>query len=175
MDGLPTIAFPYNGTVTPTEIIENQAPVVLEHKQLVTDSAGAGRFRGGLGQELQFRVIGRRSMIGSVRPDKIRFPAPGVLGGRPGLAGRFTINGKDVAVRPYTLHPGDTVTLRLPGGGGYGKPKERPREDVLNDVAEGYVSPSGAQKAYGVTATRPARVQRAKSRRTKLVRPAKEG
>ncbi len=171
MDGLPTIAFPYNGTVTPTEIIENQAPVVVEHKRLVPDSAGAGRFRGGLGQELQLRVIGQRPMIASVRPDKVRFPPPGVLGGRPGLAGRFTINGEEVPVRPHTLNPGDAVTLRLPGGGGYGNPRARPRESVLRDIAEGYVSPAAARKAYGVTVAGAARARtstrkRAATRRT---------
>jgi N-methylhydantoinase B len=161
MDGLPTIAFPYNGTVTPTEIIENQAPVVVEHKRLVVDSAGPGRFRGGLGQEMQFRVIGRRPMIASARPDKIRFPPPGVLGGRPGLVGRFTINGKDAPVRPHTLNPGDTVTLRLPGGGGYGHPRERPRGAVVADVVEGYISPAAARKEYGISVARAARARTA--------------
>ena len=93
-------------------------------------------------------------MIASVRPDKVRFPAPGVLGGRPGLAGRFTINGEDVPVRPHTLKPGDIVTLRLPGGGGYGKPKGRPRADILRDINEGYVSPAAARRDYGVSTVR---------------------
>lgn len=150
MDGLPTIAFPYNGTVTPTEIIENQAPVVVEHKRLTIDSGGAGRFRGGLGQEMQFRVVGSRPMIASARPDKIKFPPPGVLGGRPGQAGRFTINGKDVAVRPYALKPGDVVTLRLPGGGGYGNPRRRARDSVVRDVIDGHISPSAALREYGI-------------------------
>src|SRR5690606_9023900 len=79
-DGLPTIAFPYNGTVTPTEVIENQAPVNLDYKRLVADSGGAGLHRGGLGQELQFRVLADE-MIVSIRPDKIKNPPPGIGGG----------------------------------------------------------------------------------------------
>lgn len=150
MDGLPTIAFPYNGTVTPTEIIENQAPVVVEHKRLVIDSGGVGRFRGGLGQEMQMRVVGQRRMIASVRPDKVRFPPPGARGGGPGQAGRFTINGEDAPVRPHALQPGDVVTLRLPGGGGYGDPRERSHDAVHRDVADGYVSPESARVHYGL-------------------------
>jgi N-methylhydantoinase B len=166
LDGLPTIAFPYNGTVTPTEIIENQAPVVVEHKRLVIDSGGAGRFRGGLGQEMRMRVVGNRPMIASARPDKVRFPAPGALGGHPGLAGRFTINDKDAPVRPHTLKPGDTVTMRLPGGGGYGDPRERPREAVARDVENAYVSPEAARTAYGLRAPgRTVRSRRVSSRR----------
>ncbi|MBM3525474.1 MAG: hydantoinase B/oxoprolinase family protein, partial [Alphaproteobacteria bacterium] len=52
MDGLPTIAFPYNGTVTPAEIAENQAPILVAFKRLVRDSGGPGAQRGGLGQEI---------------------------------------------------------------------------------------------------------------------------
>lgn len=154
MDGLPTIAFPYNGTVTPTEIIENQAPVVVEHKWLLPDSGGAGRYRGGLGQEVQLRVVGERSLIASVRPDKVRFPPPGVLGGLPGQAGRFTINGAEVPVRPHVLQPGDRVTLRLPGGGGYGDPRVRSHEDVMRDIVDGYVSPQAATETYGLETKR---------------------
>jgi N-methylhydantoinase B len=150
-DGLATIAFPYNGTVTPTEIIENQAPVIVEHKRLVPDSGGPGRYRGGLGQQMQFRVVGTRPMIASARPDKVRFPAPGARGGRPGLVGRFTINGRDALVQPHRLEPGDRITLRLPGGGGYGNPRARARDAVLDDIANGYVSRAVARAEYGLT------------------------
>ncbi len=150
-DGLPTIAFPYNGTVTPAEIVENQAPVLIDHKRLVTDSGGAGRQRGGLGQEIAIRMIAGGSMIFSLRPDKVRHPPPGVLGGLPALAGSYALNGKPVAVEPLALKPGDTYTIRLPGGGGYGDPASRPRALVRDDVADGYVSAEAAARIYGLT------------------------
>jgi len=149
-DGLPTIAFPYNGTVTPTEIIENQAPVLVRYKRLVRDSGGAGRHRGGLGQEFEFEIAGKHSLVASVRPDKIKFPAPGVLGGVHGMPGRFTLNGREAAVQPHTVGPGERVYLRLPGGGGYGDPKTRPVEEVARDVLDGYVSVEAAAREYGV-------------------------
>jgi len=149
-DGLPTIAFPYNGTVTPTEIVENQAPVRIDSKRLVRDSGGPGRHRGGLGQEIQFRAVGSGSLVASVRPDKIRFAPPGFLGGGPGLVGAFSLNRARVTIEPHTLHPGDELWLRLPGGGGFGDPRTRPEADVVRDVVDGYVSPEAAQREYGV-------------------------
>ena len=82
-DGLPTIAFPGNGTITPAEIIENTVPLLVRRRVLLADSGGAGTSRGGLGQEIVFRVRGTSAVEMSVRPDKIRFPAPGLLGGLP--------------------------------------------------------------------------------------------
>ena len=150
-DGLPTIAFPYNGTVTPAEIVENQAPVIVEYKRLVTDSGGAGRQRGGLGQEIAFRVIAGESLIASLRPDKVRNPAPGVLGGRPGMPGTFALNGEPFTIEPRLLRPGDVLSIRLPGGGGYGDPRSRDRKRVADDVADGVVSPDAAREFYGHT------------------------
>jgi N-methylhydantoinase B len=175
MDGLPTIAFPYNGTVTPTEIVENQAPVMIEFKRLVPDSGGAGRHRGGLGQELQIKVTGDRSLLASVRPDKVKYPPPGVVGGRPGLCGVFTVNGAAVPVQPYTLRPGDRVYMRLPGGGGYGDPRERPAADLYYDVANGYVSRGAAQKEYGATVGRSGGRKRASPGRRRRNQAAKGG
>lgn len=150
MDGLPTIAFPYNGTVTPTEIIENQAPLVVGYKRLITDSGGPGLHRGGLGQEIELRVFGEGSLVASLRPDKVRFPPPGIQGGEPGRTGRFDVDGEAVSVEPRTLQPGQAYHMELPGGGGYGDPRERPIETVARDVLDGYVSAAAAREHYGV-------------------------
>jgi N-methylhydantoinase B len=55
-----------------------------------------------------------------------------------------------VAVEPLALKPGDTYTIRLPGGGGYGDPASRPRALVRADVADGYVSAEAAARIYGL-------------------------
>lgn len=151
-DGLPTVAFPYNGTVTPIEIIENQAPLMVEYKRLVPDSGGPGRQRGGLGQEISFRVVGDKPVIASPRPDKVRNPAPGILGGNDGAPGLFLVNEQEAEVRPHTLEPGERLYIRLPGGGGYGDPKERSVESVVQDIADGYVTPRAARDRYGLPA-----------------------
>ncbi len=132
------------------EIVENQAPVLIEYTRLVTDSGGAGRQRGGLGQEMAIHMVAGDSMIFSLRPDKVRHPPPGVLGGLPALAGDYALNGKPVAVEPLALKPGDIYTIRLPGGGGYGNPAERSRALVRDDVADGYVSAEAAARLYGL-------------------------
>ena len=84
--------------------------------------------------------------------DRLRFPAPGLLGGKPGAPGEFLVNG---TTRPQpkaliTLAPDARVQLNLPGGGGYGNPLQRPVALVLNDVVNGYVSLEAAERAYGV-------------------------
>lgn len=148
MDGLSTITFPYNGSVTPVEIIENQAPVIVEFKRLVQDSGGAGQCRGGLGQEFKLRARARLSA--TVFTDKVTIPPPGVLGGRPGLPGRFVLNGLEGPAEPRTLVPGDWIYVRLPGGGGYGDPRKRALKAVVRDMVEGYVSLETARNEYGV-------------------------
>ena len=148
MDGLPTIAFPYNGTVTPVEIIENQTPIIVGYKRLITDSGGPGKYRGGLGQEIELRVIGNRPLVASLRPDKVIYPPPGILGGEPGMSGSFDVDGKNVSVEPLSLQPGQIYHLKLPGGGGYGRPEKRELKAILNDVLNGYVSQKAARKNY---------------------------
>ena len=147
-DGLPTIAFPGNGTITPAEIMENAVPIVVGRRALRRDSGGAGAFRGGLGQEIAFRVRGTSPVEMSIRPDKVRFPAPGLLGGRPGEPGELLLDGRPLAPGPFTFHPGSEVVLRIPGGGGIGDPAERERSLVARDVREGYVGEDAASTVY---------------------------
>ncbi len=48
------------------------------------------------------------------------------------------------------MEPGETFMVEMPGGGGYGDPKKRPAEEVLEDVLNGYVSIAMAERDYGV-------------------------
>jgi N-methylhydantoinase B/oxoprolinase/acetone carboxylase alpha subunit len=139
-DGLPTIAFPYNGTATPVEILENNAPMLVGCRELLPDSGGAGRYRGGLGQRLRFTPAGRRPVGMFVRPDKMLYPAPGIAGGQPGAPGALLLNGRNAPLGAVTLQPGDVLELRLPGGGGLGRPAQRPKHLIARDVQEGYTS-----------------------------------
>jgi N-methylhydantoinase B len=152
LDGLPPIAFPHNSSVTPVEIWEAQCPVMVLNKALLPDSAGAGRRRGGLGQVMTFRNVGRDVINARVRPDKIACAPPGLAGGRPGRTGEVRFNGSVLTEFPIlAFAPGDEIELRMPGGAGFGDVAERPRSAIKRDVAAGYVSRAAAAEVYGVT------------------------
>jgi N-methylhydantoinase B/oxoprolinase/acetone carboxylase alpha subunit len=149
-DGLPTIAFPYNGTITPAEIIESQSPLLVVERRFLADSAGAGRYRGGLGQRVTFRAREGAVITASLRPDKVRLPVPGVLGGQPAPLGVCLVNGEALAADASVvkLEEGGEVVYNLPGGGGFGPPAEREPELVARDVRLGFVSPEAARSDY---------------------------
>ena len=148
MDGMSTVAFPNNSTITPCEILESKAPVLFERKELRIDSAGAGKFRGGLGQIISFRHIGQAPMVFSLTPDRITTLPLGLGGGEPGKIGEVYINGKRTFLFPaIELLPGDVVELHIAGGGGFGPAEERAREAILRDLHLGYLSFDGA-RAY---------------------------
>lgn len=150
-DGLLPTAYPHNSTVTPTELIEIQCPLLMTHKRLIRDSGGPGRYRGGPGQEIGLRATSDQGTTLTIRPDLMKYPAEGLRGGHRGSTGDVIMNGERMhRFVPHRFKQGDEVILRVPGGGGYGPPAERQREAVLQDVALGLVSPAQAQAVYGV-------------------------
>jgi N-methylhydantoinase B len=153
LDGMVPVAFPHNSVVTPCEIMEAKAPILIVRKELRPDSAGAGRRRGGLGQTIVLRHVGTSEIVLSIIPDKLVCEPPGLAGGRPGELGQVLLNGQVITrFPPLRLRPGDELELRLPGGGGFGSPAEREGDRVLHDVAMGYVSAAVAARDYGVDA-----------------------
>jgi N-methylhydantoinase B len=153
-DGLLPTAYPHNSTVTPTEIIEKQCPLVMERKAMITDSGGAGYRRGGPGQEIVIRCIAKAPVMLTIRPDLMKYPAPGLDGGDFGAPGDVLLNGVKVErFRPIAWQPGETVVLRVPGGAGFGDPHLRERDKVREDVALGYVSAQAAREKYGLQIT----------------------
>lgn len=150
LDGMPPIAFPHNSSVTPVEIMETQAPILIRHKEYRVDSAGAGRRRGGIGQRITFRNIAATPIQARVRPDKMFCHPPGLDGGAPGVVGEVRWNGQSLTrFPPLEMQPGDEIELLMPGGGGFGPATERPPERIARDLAAGFVSAAGALRDYG--------------------------
>jgi N-methylhydantoinase B len=139
-DGLSATAFPSGVLGTPVEVIENLSPLIVEKKCLRDDSGGAGKYRGGLGQTIAFRVRTREPFLTSTLCDRTVHPAAGFLGGGPGERGAVLIDGVAPAnpKAEQIVPPGALVEVRLPGGGGYGSPADRDPDLIARDVLEGY-------------------------------------
>jgi len=150
-DGHSCLSFPGNVAAGSTEIFESLVPVRIERRELRTDSGGPGLFRGGLGQVIDVRILGDGPVRCSVWSGRRRYPAAGLFGGLPGARGGTRVNGEDVDLNAeHTIDPGADIRLLLPGGGGYGDPRQRPRDQVIRDVEEGLVSPGSAADVYGL-------------------------
>ncbi|MCZ4291989.1 hydantoinase B/oxoprolinase family protein [Hoeflea alexandrii] len=150
MDGHPVMAFPGNGTFTPIEIIEHRSPLMILERSLRVDSGGAGRKRGGLGQVIRIRTHGAQNARMTLRPDKLTHPARGIQGGEPGAKGEVWLDDKALPLEPFVLNAGQILTLKLPGGGGFGAPTDRDPQDIARDIANGYISTLCAVEIYGV-------------------------
>ncbi len=155
-DGLSATAFPSGIRGVPAEVIESISPVIMRKRELRPDSEGAGRFRGGFGQEMIIGVRGDSESTLSAMYDRTKYPAQGRHGGHPGGAGAVRL------VAGEALHPkrqqripaGGLIVLDLPGGGGFGDPRERDPEQVARDATDGLVSIERAREIYNVALTR---------------------
>jgi N-methylhydantoinase B len=141
-DGLSATAFPSGVLGTPVEVIENLSPLLVERKALRDASGGGGKYRGGLGQTIAFRVRTREPFVCSILCDRTMHPAAGFRGGQAGATGQVLIDG----VRPanpkaeQVVNPDSLVELHLPGGGGYGNPTERDPDLLALDLLERYTA-----------------------------------
>jgi N-methylhydantoinase B len=101
-----------------------------------------------MGQVIRLTTVGQ-SVKMTIRPDKMRFPAPGIAGGLPGSPGELLLDGRPMILEPFQLNPGQEVVLRLPGGGGYGDPLARDCNALLFDISQGLVTAEAARSLYG--------------------------
>jgi N-methylhydantoinase B len=139
-DGEPVLSWPSNISSTPVEVAERNSPLFFRAKRLRPGSGGAGRFRGGLGQDIEIECESDTPIVVSFMAERTRFPAPGFAGGEDGGLGDVRINGEPIDHRrQHVLRRGDVVLVRTPGGGGWGPPAERAADRTARDRALGYV------------------------------------
>ncbi len=148
-----------NGKIAAVEIVENEYPVRIERFELIRDSGGAGRWRGGLGFVREYTNLGAEARF-SIRSMKHAIPPRGRDAGADGRGGRCVLQPGTAAERSLPtrysdvpLPPGGRFVLETPGGGGYGDPRQRDHAAVRADVLDGYVSAEAARAAYGVEVT----------------------
>ena len=138
---------------TPAEVLETAYPLRVRRYELRPDSGGAGEFRGGLGlrRDVEVRADAACSLLG----DRRRHAPYGIEGGEPGAPGDDVLlrDGEERRVAAKTtldLDAGDVISIRTPGGGGFGDPADRDPAAVARDLRLGKLTPDAARERYGV-------------------------
>jgi N-methylhydantoinase B len=156
MDGQDAVhVHTVNSTNLPVEALELEYPLLLDEYCLVPDSGGAGRHRGGLGMARQIHIRDEGTIF-SARSDAHLVPAPGVHGGKPSSVTRIIRNpgtpGAELLhskASGLVMKAGETIRVETLGGGGWGKPSDRPIELLAADLRQGKVSREAALRDYG--------------------------
>ncbi|MGH9195415.1 MAG: hydantoinase B/oxoprolinase family protein, partial [Acidimicrobiia bacterium] len=162
----------------PVEMFEQRTPLLVERKEFIPDSGGAGFHRGGLGQRVVVRKLHDSDLpvIVTFAPHGMGSPVPGLLGGRPGGQAISKISGAAAGTREDIVQlvelrdPSDMIRLEAAGGSGYGDPRARPLELITRDLIEGYITQKGlaaygARIVDGAVVRRPPRKSSARSKR----------
>ncbi len=154
-DGIDGVANPAaNIGNAPIEMVEHQAPIRIEKYELVTDSGGAGTWRGGMSVERQLRFLGHRATF-QLRSDRRHHAPYGLFGGHPGAPSNNLLEETDGWQQLPTkftrsLRANQAFRHSTAGAGGYGNPLDRDPALVLHDVRNGKVSVTAAADVYGV-------------------------
>jgi len=138
---------------TPIEVLEHKATLLHERMELRTDSAGAGRYRGGLGIRRDVRFTADGEVLSMKKKTKTRPWA--LAGGHEAETNGMTVypgtpKERRIGMRRAPMKAGERFSNVSAGGGGYGEPLRREPERVVEDVLNGYVSPGAARAVYGV-------------------------
>jgi len=154
-DGMDAVQAHFQNTENaPVEETEANYPVRILRYELIGDSEGAGRHRGGLGVRRDYAFPGHTPSF-SILSDKAKFAPWGLFGGGDARPAKYILNPDGEARElpskiTLQLGPDDIVSVQTPGGGGCEPSWQRPAELVAADVALGKLSVARAREAYGV-------------------------
>lgn len=151
-DGNSAVVFPGNIATTSVELFELEAPFRVVSRELRPDTGGAGKFRGGLGQETVMECLNDTPVHVAFSGGRLVEPAIGREEALPGAKGIIQIRDDAPFARSGrgVMEKGDLCRFAQPGGGGFGDPAERDSALIARDLRLGYISPAGAVRDYGV-------------------------
>jgi N-methylhydantoinase B len=157
-DGNSALFSPVHGDTfnCPAEVAEGRYGLYVEQLALSQAPGGAGEHRGGRGIVLDYRVRGDGCFL-TCSYRRSRHPPWSLGGGEPGSSNYVEVLRPDGSVERHRsvtalpLSAGDVIRIHTANGGGFGDPRRRPRERVLEDVRNGHVSVAEAREVYGCT------------------------
>ncbi len=138
----------------PAEVAEARYGLYVEQLALDEQAGGEGKHRGGKGIIVDYRVRSNGCFFTCAYTRNKHKPWP-LEGGREGSANYVEVIRTDGSVEQYAVitalevNEGDLIRIHTGTGAGYGEAKDRPRELVLDDLRNGYVSPETAREIYG--------------------------
>jgi N-methylhydantoinase B len=152
-DGAEALSPVVNCANIPVEVHETINPVLVRRFELMPDTGGPGRWRGGCAIRKDIELRADKALM-TLLGERHSHTGYGLFGGQPGSVAETILNPDGEALRLGSkdvrpLRQGDVVSFRLNGGGGYGSPNERDPKAVAEDVADGYVSREAAKVIYG--------------------------
>ena len=155
-DGINCIASGISNMMnTPIEVLEMSFPVRVEEYSVLTDSGGAGEFRGGCGARRIWRVLGNTAR-GAVCSERSKSAPFGLAGGQSGSPTRIRLEDPDGGIRyplskgAFTVPANGRIIFEVPGSGGFGPPTERDPAALEDDLKNGYISEDAANKEYAL-------------------------
>jgi len=151
-DGNSAVVFPGNIATTSVELFELEAPYRVISRELRPDTGGAGKFRGGLGQETVMECLNATPVHVAFSGGRLVEPAMGREAALPGTHGVIQIRDDEPFTRSGrgVMEKGDICRFAQPGGGGFGDPMERDCTLIARDLQLGYVTVDAAIQNYGV-------------------------
>lgn len=166
----------------PAETSESEMPVLVERYQLSSEPPAAGKWRGGMGIDMQFQVFTPNAVLTARGMERFEFRPWGRKGGSAGTLGMTLF--EKAGHQPESigkiashldLQPYDRIRIVTPNGGGYGDPLERDPSHVLRDFEDGFIDAAIAIKDYGVVMTKGCVDVRATQSERERLRVARKG
>ena len=155
-DGNSAIFSSFHGETynCPAEINEARNGLIIDRMELNTEPGGEGRYSGGRGIKLDYRIRADGSFL-TAGYTRSKFPAWALDGGNEGSSNYIDVIRKDGSREQYsfvsglTMNKDDVIRIVTGNGGGLGDPRERDRDAVREDIRNGLITKERAKDIYG--------------------------